>query len=71
MRIYGLKKIHAIFHWPFHSSVSQYTTPEVQHKLFTEEYKIPVVRIRFPGQGRRGEYPLPTLSPLIRGYFHA
>lgn len=70
MRKYGLKKIQAIFHWPFHSSVSQYTPLAVQYKLFTEEYKVPVAGVRFPGRGGRGGHPLPTPSPnFIRKYF--
>lgn len=71
MRKYGLKNIQAIFPWPFHSSVSQYTTLEVQYKLFAEEYKVAMASIRFPGRGRRRGYPVPTPSPnFIRRYFH-
>lgn len=71
MRKHGLKKIQAIFHWPFHSSVSPYTTLEVQDKLFAEEYKVLMAGVRFPGRGRRGGYPVPTPSPtFIRRCFH-
>lgn len=65
MREYSLRMIQAIFHWPFHSSDSQYTTLEVQNKLFTEEYKVLMVGRRFPGQAGEEtlcQRPPPTSS---------